>query len=122
MLDPVSSLQHRPIRTLNSMFHEGLHTLYELLIVALLILGITGFMLKAFGADGLVPRLLHTAWESGPSYLIFAVIGMVVGAAWLKRLFYRRPAIIGRSGDLLVFSFLAMGTFFGLRLMITGAM
>ncbi len=121
MIDPVSGFQHRPMRTLGSVFQEGLQTLYELLIVSLLILGIGGFMVKAFGADGLVPRLLQSAWEVGPGYLLLAVVALVIGIAWLKRLFYRRPAAIGRGGDMLVFVFLALGAFFGLRLIMTGA-
>ena len=120
MLDPVTSFQHRPLRTLSSVFHEAMQTLFELLILSLLLLGIIGLMFKAFGAGGLVPRLLHSAWQTGPGYLLAAVVALIVGAAWTKRAFYKRPAAVGRSGDLLVFSCLALGAFFALRLALTG--
>ena len=119
MLDPVTSFQHRPLRTLSSVFHEALQTIFELLILSLL-LGIIGLMFKAFGAGGLVPSLLQSAWHSGPGYLVLATVALVVGVAWIKRAFYRRPAAVGRGGDMLVFSCLALGAFFALRLVVTG--
>ena len=120
MLDPVTSFQHRPLRTLSSVFHEALQTLFELLILSLLLLGIIGLMFKAFGAGGLVPRLLHSAWQTGPGYLVAAIVALIFGVAWIKRAFYKRPAAVGRSGDMLVFSCLALGAFFALRLAVTG--
>ncbi len=120
MLDPVTSFQHRPMRTLSSVLQEGVQTLFELSIVSLLLLGIIGFVFKAFGANGLVLRLLQTAWESGPAYLLFVTVALVISLVSLKRFFYRRPAAIGRGGDALVFGFLALGAFFGLRLITTG--
>ena len=120
MLDPVTSFQHRPLRTLSSVFHEALQTIFELLILSLLLLGIIGLMFKAFGAGGLVPSLLQSAWHSGPGYLVLATVALVVGVAWIKRAFYKRPAAVGRGGDMLVFSCLALGAFFALRLVVTG--
>ncbi|MGD2138803.1 MAG: hypothetical protein PVH25_00285 [Burkholderiales bacterium] len=122
MLDPVTSFQHRPLRTLSSVFHEALQTLFELLILSLLLLGIVGLMFKAFGAGGLVPSLLQAAWDQGPGYLVVVTAGMVISVAWFKRLFYKRPAAIGRGGDMLVFGVLALGAFFGLRLLVTGSL
>jgi hypothetical protein len=120
MLDPVTSFQHRPMRTVSSVLQEGVQTLFELLIVALLLLGIIGFMIKAFGANGMLLRVLHSAWQSGPGILLLTTVALVIGLASLKRFFYRRPAAIGRGGDVLVFGFLALGAFFGLRLITTG--
>ncbi|UCH46811.1 MAG: hypothetical protein JSU95_11955 [Betaproteobacteria bacterium] len=120
MLDPVTSFQHRPMRTVSSVLQEGVQTLFELLIVSLLLLGIIGFVFKAFGSNGLVLRLLQSAWQGGPGYLLFATAALVISLVWLRRFFYRRPAAIGRGGDVLVFGFLALGAFFGLRLIITG--
>ena len=72
MLDPVTSFQHRPMRTLSSVLQEGVQTLFELLIISLLLLGIVGFLFKAFGANGLVLRLLQSAWQGGPALLLVA--------------------------------------------------
>ena len=122
MLDPVTSFQHRPIRTLSSVLQEAVQTLFEVLVVSLLLLGIIGFVFKAFGSDGIVLRLLQTAWDSGPGYLLFTGAALMIGFVGLKRFFYRRPAAIGRGGDMLVFGFLALGAFFSLRLIVTGGL
>ena len=86
------------------------------------LLGIGGIVFKALGADGWLPRLLQSAWESGPAHLVLATSALVVGGAWLKRFFYRRPSATSRAGDVLVYGCLALGVFFGLRLVTTGGL
>lgn len=121
MLDPVSSFRHQPIRALSGALQEAIQTLFELLMVSLLLLGIVGFVYKAFGPDGLLLRLFHGAWQAGPAYILFALVALAISLVWLRRSFKRQPRAIGRSGDVLVLCFLAMGAFFGLRLITTGA-
>ena len=122
MIDPVNSFQHRPLRTLSSVFQEALQTLFQTLLLLLLLLGIGGSVYKAIGAEGFLPGLLRAAWQIGPAYLLFVAVTLVVGALGLKRLLYRRPAAVTRAGDVLMFGCLALGTFCGLRLMITGGL
>lgn len=122
MLDPITSFHQQPVRTLSSIIHESIHTLFEMLVLSLLLLGMGGLVFKAIGAGGWLPSLLTSAWQSGPGYLVCVSVGLFLGGVWLKRTFYRRPAAINRTGDALVFGCIALGAFFGLRLIFSGTL
>ena len=122
MIDPITSLQQRPMRTLSSIVQESLHTLFQILLLSMLLLGIGGIVFKAIGADGWLPGLLQSAWDSGPAHLVLATSALFVGGMWIKRFLYRRPNVNNRTGDFLVFGCLALGIFFALRLTITGGL
>lgn len=122
MIDPITSLQQRPMRTLSSIVQESLQTLFQALLLCMLLLGIGGTAFKAIGADGWLPGLLQAAWDSGPAHLVLATSALVVGGMWIKRFLYRRPSINTRSGDALVYGCFALGVFFALRLLITGTL
>ena len=122
MIEPITSLQQRPMRTLSSIVQESLQTLFQALLLCMLLLGIGGTVFKAIGADGWLPGLLQAAWDSGPAHLVLATSALVVGGMWLKRFLYRRPNINTRSGDALVYACFALGVFFALRLAITGSL
>ena len=122
MIDPITSLQQRPMRTLSSIVQESLQTLFQGLLLCMLLLGIGGTVFKAIGTDGWLPGLLQAAWESGPAHLVMATSALIVGGMWLKRFLYRRPNINTRSGDAMVFGCFALGVFFALRLAITGSL
>ena len=122
MIDPITSLQQRPMRTLSSIVQESLQTLFQGLLLCMLLLGIGGTVFKAIGADGWLPGLLQAAWESGPAHLVLATSALIFGGMWIRRFLYRRPNINTRSGDVLVFSCFALGVFFALRLAITGSL
>ena len=122
MLDPITSFQHQPLRTLSSVVHESVQTLFQMLLLSLLLLGIGGLVIKALGADGWLPGLLKAAWDSGPGYLATVTVALLLGSVWVKRAFYRRPSAINRTGDALVMGFLALGVFFTLRLIVRGTL
>lgn len=120
MLDPVSQLQHQPIRTLGSIVQEFAQTVLQLLMVSLLLLGIGGLTFKVLGEDGWLPSLLAAAWNSGPGYLFAATVALLVGGSWVNRALYRRPAALNRSADALFYGCFALGVFFAARLFIGG--
>ena len=120
MIDPITNLQQRPVRTLGNMFQEALQTVFQFLLLAMLLLGIGGTVFKAIGADGWLPGVMQMAWESGPAHLVLAISALVVGGTWLKRFLYSRPTVNNRTGDVLTFACFALGVFFALRLVITG--
>ncbi len=122
MIDPITSLQQRPLRTLSSIVQESLQTLFQGLLLCMLLLGIGGTIFKAIGTGGWLPGLMQAAWESGPAHLVLATSALFVGGMWLKRFLYRRPNINTRSGDALVFGCFALGVFFALRLAVTGSL
>jgi len=122
MLDPVTQLQHQPIRTLSSIVHELALTLLQLLTLSLLLLGIGGIVFKALGTDGWLPSALAVAWDQGPGYLVAAVVALLLGSTWLSRTLTRRSDTTSHSADALVYACLALGVFFATRLYITGTL
>ena len=120
MLDPITNLQQRPIRTLGSLANEALQTIFQFLLLSMLLLGIGGTVYKAIGTDGWLPGLLLAAWESGPAQLVLATSALFVGVTWIRRILYRGPSANSRTGDAMMLGCLAIGVFFALRLAITG--
>lgn len=123
MINPVTELHSRPVRTLVGLFHESVHTLFQLLLLSLLLLGIGGLAFKALGTDGWLQQLLASAWDSGGlGHASLVLVALLAAGAWIKRLLYRRPHATHLGGDALAIGFLLMGAFFGLRLLVTGSL
>ena len=122
MLNLISNLHDRPLRSAGHHIHEAVFTLFQLLLLSLLLLGIGGLVFNAIGTDGWLPGLLKRIWESGPTYALFVIVGLVITGGYLTRLFDKRLNKMSRAGDLLIYSCLALGVFFGLRLIISGSL
>jgi hypothetical protein len=121
MLDPLSHLSERPVRTLIGVLHEGIQTLFQLLLLCLLILGLGGLVYKAVGPDGWLESTLGRIWDSHPVVAMVGALALLIGGAWLPRKLERLP-LFGHRGDWLVYGCLAFGLFFALRLIATGAL
>ena len=66
MIDPITSLQQRPLRTLSAVVQESLQTLFQVLLLSMLLLGIGGIVFKALGADGWLPRRVGGTYAPAP--------------------------------------------------------
>lgn len=121
MLDPLSHLTDRPVRGLISGLQEGVQTLFQLLLLCLLVLGLAGLVYKAVGPDGWLESTLGRLWEVQPVTALVGVIALVLGGAWIKRGFERLP-LFGKGGDWLVYGCLGLGLFFACRLVLTGSL
>lgn len=121
MLDPLSHLTDRPVRGLISGLQEGVQTLFQLLLLCLLVLGLAGLVYKAVGPDGWLEATLGHLWETQPATAIGGALVLVFGAAWIKRGAERLP-LFGKGGDWLVYGCLALGLFFAIRLIATGSL
>lgn len=121
MLDPLSHLSDRPVRTLIGVCQEGFQTLFQLLLLCLLILGLGGLVYKAIGPDGWLESTLGRIWEAHPTYAITGTLALLIGGAWLHRRLEQLP-LFGRGGDWLVYGCLAFGLFFAVRLIATGGL
>ena len=121
MLEPLSHLSDRPVRTLIGVLQEGIQTLFQLLLLCLLILGLGGLVYKAVRPDGWLESTLGRIWDSYPVLAILGALALLIGGAWLPRKLERLP-LFGRGGDWLVYGCLAVGLFFALRLIATGAL
>jgi len=122
MFNPITNLHDRPLRHLGHFIHEAIYTLFQLLLLSLLVLGIGGLVFKAIGTDGWLPGALEHAWQSDPIYALFVVGGLVICGGFLKRFLDRRLNKINHAGDILIYGCLGVGVFFGLRLAITGSL
>jgi hypothetical protein len=121
MFDPISHFSDRPARSLIGVLQEGIQTLFQLLLLCLLILGLGGLVYKAVGPDGWLESTLDLIWSSHPTSAILGGLALLIGATWLPRRLEKLP-LFGRGGDWLVYGCLAVGLFFALRLIATGGL
>ena len=120
MLDPLSDLTARPVRSLLQILQEGVQTLFHLLLFSLLVLGFGGLLYKVLGSEGWVASVLGRIWDQHPTAAIVTLLATLAGATWGTRLFERLP-LYGKRGDMLVYCCLALGLFFAFKLVVTGS-
>ena len=120
MLDPVSNLTARPVRSVLQILQEGLQTLFHLLLFSLLVLGIGGLLYKALRSGGWVESVLGRIWDQHPTAAIVTLLVTLAGVTWGTRLFEHLP-LYGKRGDMLVYCCLALGLFFAFKLVVTGS-
>jgi hypothetical protein len=117
----LSHLSDRPVRTLFGVLQDGIQTLFQLLLLCLLILGLGGLVYKAVGPDGWLESTLGRIWEAHPTLAILGALALLIGGAWLPLKLEQLP-MFGRRGDWLVYGCLAFGLFFAVRLLATGGL
>jgi hypothetical protein len=120
MLDPLSDLTARPVRSILQILQEGVQTLFHLLLFSLLVLGIGGLLYKALRSEGWLESVLGRIWDQHPTAAIVTLLAALAGATWGTRLFERLP-LYGKRGDMLVYCCLALGLFFAFKLVVTGS-
>ena len=121
MLDPLSDLTTRPVRSILQILQEGVQTLFHLLLFSLLVLGFGGLLYKALRSGGWVESVLGRIWEQHPMAAVATLLAGLAGATWGTRLFNRLP-LYGKRGDMLVYCCLALGLFFAFKFMVTGSL
>lgn len=119
MLDLLSGSSDHPARPLSSVVREVMLTLYQLVFVTLLILGLGGLVAKAFRPEGWVESAFRAIWQANPAYAVCGVLVLSVSGLWIKRTLEQIP-LFGKRGDLLVYAFLSLGLFFAVKLFVTG--
>lgn len=121
MLDFFSSLSDRPGRPLSSVLHDAAQTLVQVVFILLILLGLGGLMVKAFGREGWVESTFSYFWNAHPVYAVFGVIALAASSVWFKRGFEHLP-MFGKRGDLLVYACLSLGLFFAVKLLVSGTL
>ena len=121
MLDPLSDLTARPVRTALQILQEGVQTLFHLLLFSLLVLGFGGLLYKALRSGGWVESVLGRIWDQHPTVAMVTLLAALAGATWGTRVFDRLP-LFGKRGDMLVYCCLALGLFFAFKLAVTGSL
>ena len=121
LLDPMSNLTARPVRSVLQLIQEGLQTLFHLMLFSVLVLGFGGLVYKALRPEGWMTGVMGHVWGQHPVAAILLSIAAVCGAMWAARFFERLP-LFGKRGDMLVYSCLALGMFFAFKLVVTGSL
>jgi hypothetical protein len=121
MLNPLANLQGRHTRSLGSVAHEAFYTLFQLLLLSLLVLGIGGVAYSAISTDGWLLSMLKRAWRHDPVYAFLGVCAVLVGGGWLKGFLEQRLEKFNYVGDVLIYGWLLLGAYFGVRLILTGS-
>ena len=121
MLNPIANLQGRHARSLGSVVHEALYTLFQLLLLSLLVLGIGGVAYSAISTDGWLLGMLKRAWHHDPVYAFLGVCGFLIGGGWLKGFLEQRLEKIDHVGDILIYGWLLLGTYYAARLILMGS-
>ena len=121
LLDPLSDLTARPLRSVLQVLQEGVQTLFHLLLFSLLVLGFGGLMYTALRSGGWVESVLGRIWDQHPTVAIVTLLAALASATWGTRLFDRLP-MFGKRGDMLVYCCLALGLFFAFKLVVTGSL
>ena len=112
LFEMTTKLQREPVRTLGGAVREAFRTAFQLILFLLMVLGIGGIFYKAVSPGGWLLDALDSAWNRGPAYLFFVILGILAGGAWLRRFMYRRPAVNSRTGDAMAAGLIAAGIFF----------
>ena len=121
MLNPIANLQGRHARSLGSVVHEALYTLFQLLLLSLLVLGIGGVAYGAISTDGWLLGMLKRAWHNDPVYALLGVVVVFLGGGWLKGFFEQRLDKFDHVGDVLIYGWLLLGAYYAARLILTGS-
>ena len=121
MLNPIANLQGRNARSLGSVVHEALYTIFQLLLLSLLVLGIGGVAYSAISADGWLLGMLKRAWHHDPVYAFLGVCGVFLGGGLLKGFFEQRLEKFDHIGDILIYGWLLLGAYYAARLILTGS-
>jgi len=122
MLNPITNLQGRQMRSVGSLFHEALYTLFQLLLLLLLLLGIGGVTYSAVHTDGWLLGMLKRAWHRDPVYAFLGVCAVLCVAGWAKGFLERRLEKFDHIGDVLIYAWLVLGAYYGTRLILTGGL
>ncbi len=121
ILDPLSDLTARPVRSVLQILQEGVQTLFHLLLFSLLVLGFGGLLYKALRSGGWVESVLGRIWDQHPVAAIVTLLAALAAGTWGTRMFERLP-LFGKRGDMLVYCCLALGLFFAFKLVVTGSL
>jgi hypothetical protein len=121
MLDPFTNFSNRPLRSLLGVVQEGFHTLWQLLFLSLLLLGLGGLVFKAVRPAGWLDTLMAGAWNASPGYAMIALLALFVAGLWARRA-ARRLQFLNRHGEWPVYGCLALGTVFALQLIFGGSL
>ena len=92
---------------------------FSLVLVAFALLGMTGVIYHTLAPDGLVGPWLSRLWLNHPVFTLLVLVGVVAMAltARSQAIFARR---VPGNGDRPLYVFVALGTFFAVKWIVSG--
>jgi hypothetical protein len=93
----------------------------SIVLIGLVLLGIAGALYKALAPDGWLSSVLDRIWSVNPWLVWLVGFGSAATLASLRWCLEGRPAG-RRSGEALVYTFLALGLFFFFKLLVIGSL
>jgi hypothetical protein len=93
----------------------------SIVLVGLVLLGVAGALYKALTPGGWLSSALDRIWSVNPWLVWLVGFGSAATLASLRWWLEGRPAG-QRSGEALVYTFLALGLFFFFKLLVTGSL
>jgi hypothetical protein len=94
--------------------------LYSLLLVALALMGITGVLYHTLAPDGSIGSWAGRMWAAHPVFATLVIVGLV--AMGLTARSQTGPFQRAGHSDLLLHIFVALGTFFAARWLVSGTL
>ena len=101
--------------------HDFLEFLYSLAVVALALLGMGGVAYHVLAPGSAIRAWLAGLWGNHPGMVILVLVGFITMAAASLARTDRRSMFRGQT-DIPLYLFVALGTFFGARWLLSGAM
>jgi hypothetical protein len=94
---------------------------YSLLLVALALMGMTGLLYHSLAPDGAILAWAGRVWASHPVFATLVIVGLVAMALTARSPGVSSQRVMGRS-DLPLYTFVAFGTFFAARWIVSGTL
>ena len=91
------------------------------IVMALMAIGVGGFLYKSLRPEGWLAGLTHDLATSGAWSILFA-LGALIGVGLMVRGWLDRPESKGTRGDLLLYAALGLGVFFTFELIVNGSL
>jgi hypothetical protein len=91
------------------------------LILALMVLGITGVIYHAIGENGWIERFFGGLLDQSISAIVLIILGVLL-VIWLTRRWLIASQANALFNDLLMYAMVALGVFFLGRLVLNGAL
>jgi hypothetical protein len=98
-----------------------LDDILSIAVIGLVVLGLGGTLYKALKPGGWLTLLLDRLWDESPWLVWLLGFGSAVLLA-LGRRRLGRGSSVGMRGEILVYTFLALGLFFFFKLVVTGGL
>jgi hypothetical protein len=98
-----------------------LQWLFDLATFCLMLIGVVGVMLKMLAPDGWLKTWLREIWQFDPGWMLIFIVCALVASLLAKRWLESFQGKKALAGDLVMYVWVAMGLYFVVGRLMTGA-